>query len=414
MRCAILAALGAPVRRLASTLGSTVLAGLLAFGEIGVAPRIAYAQPRPKTEDLARARTLDKEGAKAYESGRYNDAIRYFEEAHRLGGPPFELWNVAKCHLRLDQPEQAAEMLEKYLATPSLPADDREEATQQLAELRKRTSTVTIASTPAGARVAIDGRVIEGARTPTSTTVEPGNHSVTITLPGYSSYTRDVDARYGRAIIFDAPLSKDRRPTPPVNPYGDGEVKRIAMRGTMGVVLPRYGGVGGSAQFGMTLSGTYRVADVGATAFGLGGLVHFTGDSWGNSINAPMTAAPCGALTDATSAFAMSIFAVGTAGWELVPGLRLHGVGGLGLATYFVGTAGGDLFVPTCSASPGVRPALLLGAQLDVAVTPSVRITALPIALQIQPAFGDTRSTPLDANGVWLRTTFAIGMGVDL
>lgn len=384
-----------------------------------VAAPAARAQSRPggsstRADDLARARTLDKEGAKAYEAGRYNDAIRYFEEAHRLGGPPFELWNIAKCHLRLDQPEQAAEMLEKYLATPSLPAEDREEAAQQLAELKKRTSTVTIASTPSGARVAVDGRVIEGARTPTSTTVEPGSHDVTLTLSGYATYHRDVDARYGRAIIIDAPLSKDRRPAPPENPYGDGDVKRMALRTTMGVVLPRYGSVGGSAQFGVTMSGVYRVADVGATAIGIGGLIHLTGDSWQNSINAPVTAAPCGPLTDATSAFAISFFAVGTAGWELVPRLRLHAVGGIGAATFLQSQAGGDLFVPTCEASPGVRPAFLLGTQLDYGITPSIRLTALPIALQIQPSFGGTRSTPLDASGVWLRTMFAIGIGVDL
>src|SRR5688572_754870 len=73
------------------------------------------ANPPSKHDDLARARALDKEGAKAYGAGRYNDAIKYFEEAHRLGGPPFELWNVAKCYLRLDQPEQAADLLERYL-----------------------------------------------------------------------------------------------------------------------------------------------------------------------------------------------------------------------------------------------------------------------------------------------------------
>lgn len=405
---------------LVSVLGRPTVAALVAIAALAVSAPVAYAQPRhggptaPRPDDLARARTLDKEGAKAYEAGRYNDAIRYFEESHRLGGPPFELWNIAKCHLRLDQPEQAAEMLEKYLATPSLPPDDREEATQQLAELRKRTSTVTIASTPSGARVAIDGRVLEGVRTPASTTVEPGPHTVTLTLPSYATYNRDIDAKYGRAIIFDAPLAKDRRPAPPENPYGDGDVKRVALRTTMGVVLPRYGSVGGSAQFGLTMSGTVRVADIGATAIGVGMLIHLTGDSWQNSINAPLTAAPCGALTSSTSAFAVSFFAVGSAGWELVPRLRLHALGGLGAGTYILSQAGGDLFVPTCEPSPGVRPAFLLGAQLDYAITPAVRITALPIALQLQPSFGGTRSTPLDASGVWLRTTFAIGVGVDL
>lgn len=390
--------------------------GLVFVVAIAASSPVALAQPRtpaPRPDDLARARTLAKEGEKAYGDGRYNDAIRFYEEAHRLGAPPFMLWNIAKCHVRLDQPEQAAEMLERYLAIRELPADDREEATQQLAELRKRPSTVTIGSTPSGATVAVDGRTLD-ARTPTSTTLPPGNHTLTLTLPTYTPYTRDVEAKYGRAIIVDAPLAKDRRPPPPENPYGEGEVKRVALRGTMGVVLPRYGSVGGRAHFGFSMSGVYRFLDVGATAFGVGGMLSITGDSWQNTINAPSTGIPpCGALSDFTSATALSIFAIGTAGWEIVPRLRLHAIGGLGLATYFAGEVGGDLFAPSCSASPGARPAFLLGSQLDFAVTPIVRITLMPITLQLQPAFGGARSTPLDATGLWLRTTIALGAGVD-
>src|SRR5687768_5262638 len=153
----------------------------------------ALAQPHHNKPELARARALDKEGAKAYAEGRYNDAIRYFEEAHKLGGPPFELWNIAKCHLRLDQPEQAADMLEKYLAIPNLPADDREEATQQLEALRKRASTVTISSSPTGAAVMVDGK--EHGKTPLSVSVPPGQHTVTINAANHASYTRQVDAK---------------------------------------------------------------------------------------------------------------------------------------------------------------------------------------------------------------------------
>ena len=183
-----------------------VLIALALEAALASSPAPALGQARapvagPRTaEDLSRARVLDQQGAKAYGDGRYNDAIRYFEESHRLGGPPFELWNIAKCHVRLDQPEQAAEMLERYLATPTLPADDREEATQQLDSLRRRTSTLTIASNPTGAAVTFDGRIAEGGgKTPTSFTVQPGQHTITLTSPRYAVYTQTFDARYGRA-----------------------------------------------------------------------------------------------------------------------------------------------------------------------------------------------------------------------
>jgi hypothetical protein len=384
------------------------------------APAAAAAAPAagPRTaEDLSRARILDQQGAKAYGDGRYNDAIRYFEESHRLGGPPFELWNIAKCYVRLDQPEQAADMLEHYLATSTLPADDREEATQQLDGLRRRTSTVTVASQPSGAIVALDGRVPpeSNGRTPTSFMVQPGQHTITLTAPKHAVYTQTFDARYGRAIIMDVQLKEAGQVAgPAANPYGDGEVRRIALRGDVGVMLPRYGSVGGAAHPTLTASGTYRFADVGATTFAGGAMLLLTGDSWDNTVAAPTTVAPCGALKNPRSDTALSMFVMGTAGWEIAPRWRVHAIAGLGLAAIVADDLGGDVFVSACKPSPGPRPAIMFGGQLDYALTSVVRLSALPILLQLQPAFEGTRSLPIDTSGVWMRATIAVGAGVDL
>ena len=373
--------------------------------------------PSRTAEDLARARVLDQQGAKAYGDGRYNDAIRYFEEAHRLGGPPFELWNIAKCYVRLDQPEQAAELLERYLATSTLPSDDREEATQQLEGLRRRTSTVTIASSPTGAVVTLDGRIPpEGTgRTPTSFTVPPGSHTITLSVQKRAIYTQTFDARYGRAIILDVQLKEDGQGSaPPTNPYGEGEIRRVALRGDVGVMLPRYGSVGGAAHATLVAGGSYRFADVGATTFAVGAMFLLTGDSWENTVGAPATAMPCGVLDSPRSDTALSMFLTGSAGWEIVPRLRAHAVAGVGLAAIFAGDLGGDVFVAACSPTPAPRPALMFGGQLDYALTPVVRLSALPLVLQLQPAFDGTRSTPIDTSGVWIRATIAVGAGVDL
>jgi hypothetical protein len=397
-------------------------------------------------DEMARARALDQQGAKAYQEGRYNDAIRYFGEAYRLGGPPFELWNVAKCYLRLDQPEQAAETLERYLALANLPPDDRAEASRQLDELKRRPSTLTIASTPSGATIAIDGKTL-AAKTPASTSVGAGAHTVTLTAPDHAVYTKQVEAKYGRAIILDAPLVRSgaRSSSPPANPYvdgaggaggaaGDGQAgggagdgaagaeapyvpdaaRRFAARGDVGVVLPRYGSIGGSAEPGLVLSGTYRLFDKGPP-FAIGGLFFLTGDDWKNSVKAPTSVNGCGSsLSGSLGATAMSFYAIATVGWDVVPRLRVHGVGGLGAAGYITEDVGGDVFVPSCTTSPGVRPSLLLGAQVDYHLTEAFRLTALPLVVQLQPAFAGVRTTPLDASGLWMRATLGIGVGVDL
>ena len=90
------------------------------------------------------------------------------------------------------------------------------------------------------------------------------------------------------------------------------------------------------------------------------------------------------------------------------------GIGGVGLAGYFVEHVGGDLFVPSCTPSPGLRPALLFGAQIDYALTKNVRISAFPLTWQVQPAFDGTRAAPRDASGVWMRFGIGLGAGIDL
>lgn len=388
---------------------------MLAGALLGLAAQAA-AQPRPR-DDMARARALDQQGAKAYQDGRYNDAIRYFEEAYRLGGPPFELWNIAKCHLRLDQPEQAAEVLERYLATPNLPPEDRKEASQQLEELKQRPSSLTVASSPSGANVTVDGKPPgEGSHTPVTVTVQPGPHTVMVTMPNYAVCTRQVEARYGRAIILDATLAKDTkddRPPPPANPYVPEPAKPFAVRALIGAVLPRYGNVGGETAPGFIASGTYVVARPGATALGLGALFFLTGDTWKNTVQAPTVVNGCGQLQNPNRGTAFSAYALGSAAYEIVPKLSVVGLGGLGVASYFIGDVGGDVFIPSCTTTPGLRPSLLLGGQLDWAVSSAVRLTVQPITLQLHPAFAAVRTTPKDASGLWMRATIAFGAGVD-
>jgi hypothetical protein len=394
---------------------SAVLALALALAASLAAPAIARAQakapPGTHTADgLARARALDQQGAKAYADGRYNDAIRYFEEAFRLGGPAFEQWNIAKCYLRLDQPEQAADMLQQYLDTPDLPPGDRKEAEQQLDELRKRPSTLTVSSAPTGATVTVDGNPVDG-KTPLSTSVAPGPHVISVTTPKHVTYTKDVEAKFGHAIILDAPLSAEGT-GPGGAPYGAGP--RWAVSAWLGVDLPKHGDVTTSAEPGGIVSGTYRFANVGPAIFTAGAAVLVTGDSWSNTVKAPTTIAGCPSLADGQSATALSLFGVVTGGWEVFSKLHLSALGGAGAALYFTGSdVGGDLFAPSCTAQTGARPALLVAAQIDYNLTPTVRLSALPIALQFHRGFAGVRTAPLDASGLWLRAVIAIGAGVD-
>ena len=363
--------------------------------------------------DLARARALDKEGAKAYGEGRYADAIRAFDESYRLGGPSFELWNVAKCLFRLGQYEQSGETLERYLATPNLPKADREEATRQLEELKKRPSTLSVTSRTNGLEVLVDGEPAPG-KTPLTMVISPGSH--TITVRSARPYTSTIEARYGNPVSVDAaPWEPASAVEAPKAKRADAEEsQRIAIRGALGISLPRFGGVGGDVGPLFLASGTYRVAYVGPVTLAVGGLVSIAGDSWGNRTGEPNQTPACGAIRDAQGATAIALYGHGTATFSPAERVRIVGLGGVGLAGYVVGNLGGDLFVPSCDPSPGIRPTLLLGARLDIVLTQLARLSILPVSFQVQPGFDGARAAPRDASGIWMRFGVAIGAGVDL
>jgi hypothetical protein len=153
------------------------------------------------------ARELDQEGIRAFREGRYADAIRYFRWAYRLGGPSSELWNIARSHEKLDDPEAAVEAIDEYLSLRDLSAQDRREAERERAALRTRPSTLTVTTTPPGAAVTVDGKQTLGP-TPFSVELPPGSHTIAVRRDGYVTQNRPLEARFGRAVIVSLDLAR--------------------------------------------------------------------------------------------------------------------------------------------------------------------------------------------------------------
>jgi hypothetical protein len=152
------------------------------------------------------ARELDQEGVRGFREGRYADAIRYFRTAYALGGPPSELWNIAKCRERMDDAEGATAAIDEYLTVPNLSPQDRSDAEHEAQALRARPSILTVTSTPAGALVTVDGK--QTGPTPLSVEIRPGVHTVVVRREGYSAATQSLEARFGRAVIVSLDLGR--------------------------------------------------------------------------------------------------------------------------------------------------------------------------------------------------------------
>lgn len=369
-------------------------------------------------EDLARARVLDQQGVRAYREERYNDAIHFFEEALKLGGPPSEIWNIAKCHVRMDEPEEAVKSIQEYLEQKGLSAADRAEAEQQLHEIERRHSMLTVASSPAGGLVYVDGKRWPGL-TPATIDVAPGEHKVVVELAGYEPLERTVTAKLGRAVIVEGSLAKTDAPSPArpeaYDPKRLQRAHRLTLGAEIGISMPEYGSIGGNVGPAGYLSAAYVAYDDPRLVVTVGAAMTFTADSWSNTSGLPNTNPNCeNPIPSDDTATALSGFVQGGAFWRALPGWRLGGDLGVGFATYSVGEAGRDVFVPTCHPSSGVKPAFHIDAVASYAFSSEFRVLLAPVVLELQPAFDGASRTPRDATGLWLRWGAAAGLAFDL
>jgi hypothetical protein len=155
--------------------------------------------------DIPGARELDQQGVRAYTEGRYEDAARLFAAAYRAGGPPSELWNIARCREKEDLPEAAATAISEYLTRAGLAEADRVEAERELRTLESRSSMVTVLSKPEGATVVIDGRSI--GTTPGTFELHAGSHKLVLQRSGYAERAEALQTSFGRSAIVSLDLN---------------------------------------------------------------------------------------------------------------------------------------------------------------------------------------------------------------
>lgn len=94
------------------------VAGLIALVLVNGTARAQTkpAAPTVSTADDEVARGLFQAGRAAYENGKYEDALQFFEQAHTRSGRPQLLFNIGQAAERLRQDEKALEVFRAYLS----------------------------------------------------------------------------------------------------------------------------------------------------------------------------------------------------------------------------------------------------------------------------------------------------------
>ena len=108
----------------------TLLVTLLGTG--GGTARAADLTPQQKLE----MKQLYERATRAYDVGKYNEAIEEYQKAYEIGGDPPMLYNIAQSYRLNDQPGEALRFYRRYLQrAPS--ARNREDVERKIADLEK-------------------------------------------------------------------------------------------------------------------------------------------------------------------------------------------------------------------------------------------------------------------------------------
>ncbi len=127
------------------------------------------------------ARALYQAGRVAFDDGRFDDALGYFERAHELSGRPQLLFNIASAADRLRRNAVALEHFEAYLA--AVPdADNRRSVEARIALLRDAlehgrehgTEQTTVPTPEETAAAGMEGTDTTGGNEPTTESSRTG------------------------------------------------------------------------------------------------------------------------------------------------------------------------------------------------------------------------------------------------
>jgi hypothetical protein len=169
----------------------------------------ALAQPTAGQADEAktRASALMQEATRAYQAGRYTEALSGFEQAYALFPSPRILFNLGQASERLGRYAEATEAFERFLsAAGNAPTQARAEAERSLEEMRDKVGQVEMVCGVGGAEVMIDGRSF--GRTPLARTlvVAVGPHQVVVQKEGFAPFLRRIEAVGGTIARVEVQL----------------------------------------------------------------------------------------------------------------------------------------------------------------------------------------------------------------
>lgn len=191
-----------------------------------LAPEIARADsPTRDASAVGAAKTNEEEARIHFTAGvnlvrdparpRYEEAYAEFKRAYELSGSPRILGNIGLCAMKLERDAEAIEAYARYLSdVPDLSTEEREQVERDLVVLKATIATITVETSPPGARI-VDSRIIFQGEpitnvygpitTRTELGLRRGHHVLKARFDNGREVTWETDINGGETRMFELP-----------------------------------------------------------------------------------------------------------------------------------------------------------------------------------------------------------------
>lgn len=216
------------VKSLPMTLGTLhrLLPALTAAGLIAVSASGAWAAPTD--EERAGARAAAYAGVEAFDAGRYQEAVDYFERAESIIHSPVHLSYLGRARVQLGQLVLARETFLKILreeATTEPARNAHAIASAELEKLEARIPSLTIEVTSADGRsfdVEIDGKKLPPALVGIPNPTDPGERHIVVSSGSARAETTIVLAEGAKeSVSLELPPAAEGEEEPAVQAVVD-------------------------------------------------------------------------------------------------------------------------------------------------------------------------------------------------
>ncbi len=190
---------------------------------VALALGVGVAAPARADEDPKKVAHQHYEaGADAMRKGNYDGARREFEAAYAASPNYRVLYDIAEAELGLGLPELALDAFQRFLTDggDQVPPKQREQVTQQMAQLELGFASLEVVTEPAGAEVTLDGAPLGTTPLARPVRTRAGVHVVGASQSGAAPVSRAVTLKGGQhervALALPSAPPPERLPPPPL------------------------------------------------------------------------------------------------------------------------------------------------------------------------------------------------------